>query len=425
MAGFGEITTSAPDPSLLPVEYVPDVIKMTAQQSALLSMSARRMLATRVTRIPVLSSLPQSYWVGTTTNDFSNMKQTTHAEWKGINLNVEELAVLVPVPNAYMADENFPVWSEIAPFIAESMGAKLDAAGIFGVDKPASWPDSILASATAAGNTVAEGTGVDFAQDVANLAAKMKRTGYAVNGFASEPGLGWELTGLRSTDGLPIYQPDLQGRGEGQGLYGFPLREVLDGAWDDDKAKLLAGDWTKSIVGIRQDITFERFDQGIISDTSGKVILNAMQQDCTVFRAVFRVAWAVAAPATRLAPNPDGTGSKYPFGLITPKSAVVPVAAPTNQALGSATATALTLTWDYAAGAGEAATGFEMAIRTPPNTGTWSTVATEGASATSHTFSGLTAGTQYEAQVRSIGAATQSAYVTATGTTSAAAAAKA
>lgn len=317
---FNEITTSAPDPTLLPVEYVPEVIKQTAQQSALLRLSARRMLAARTTRIPVLSSLPQSYWVGTTSNDFSDLKQTTHSEWKGINLNVEDLAVLVPVPNAYMADENFPVWGEIAPFVAESMGAKLDAAAIFGIDKPASWPTAIVPGATTAGNVVPEGTGKDLAVDVASLAAKLKRTGYSTNGFASEPGLGWDLTGLRSTDGIPIYQPDLQGRGEGQGLYGFPLAEVLDGSWDATKAKLIAGDWTKSIVGIRSDITFEQFSQGIISDATGKVVLNAMQQDCTVFRAVFRVAWAVAVPATRLEPNKDKPTGKFPFGVLTPKT---------------------------------------------------------------------------------------------------------
>lgn len=97
----------------------------------------------------------------------------------------------------------------------------------------------------------------------------------------------------------------------------------------------------------------------------------------------------------------------------------IPVAAPTAVTLGTPTSTGLTLNWSYAAGSGEPATGFEVAIRTPKTTGTWGAPVTKSASATSHAFSGLTASTEYEARIRSIGAETQSDYVLVTGTTSA------
>src|SRR5690606_40056150 len=81
-------------------------------------------------------------------------------------------------------------------------------------DKPQSWPGDIFHSAVAAGNTVMIGTGEDFGVDVALLGEKIALDGFAINGFASRPGLGWRLVGLRSEDGVPIYQPDLQnGRG--------------------------------------------------------------------------------------------------------------------------------------------------------------------------------------------------------------------
>ena len=67
--------------------------------------------------------------------------------------------------------------------------------------------------------------------------------------------------------------------GRGGALYGYPMSEVLNGAWDPAAADLLLGDWTKAIVGMRPDITFKMFDQGVITDGDGKVVWNAMQQD--------------------------------------------------------------------------------------------------------------------------------------------------
>ena len=73
-------------------------------------------------------------------------------------------------------------------------------------------------------------------------------------------------------------------------LYGFGLNEVDNGAWDATKAVLLGADWSNFVVGIRQDITYKVFDQGVISDTAGNVVYNLMQQDAQAMRVVMRVA---------------------------------------------------------------------------------------------------------------------------------------
>ena len=122
------------------------------------------------------------------------------------------------------------------------------------------------------------------------------------------------LVGLRDTNGAPIYTPSLAG-GTPSSLYGYPLSEVTNGAWHSEAATLLAADWSKFVVGVRQDITFEIFREGIISDEAGKVVFNAMQQDSKIMRVVFRVGFQVANPLTRI--NGDG-GSRYPAGVITP-----------------------------------------------------------------------------------------------------------
>ena len=113
-----------------------------------------------------------------------------------------------------------------------------------------------------------------------------------------------------------MYVPSLA-QGTPSTLYGYPLNEVMNGAWDAEKAVMLAADWSKFIVGIRQDMTYQIFDQGVISDSTGKVIVNLMQQDMKALRVVMRVGFAVANPMTRVADN----GDQYPAGFITPAAA--------------------------------------------------------------------------------------------------------
>src|SRR5690606_13226551 len=246
-------------------------------------------MSTRTQRQPVLDVLPTAYWVSGDTG----MKQTSAVDWKNVTLVAEELAVIVPVPEAYLDDAQVPIWDEVRPRIVEAFGKKIDEACLFGVDKPASWPEAIFPSLIAAGNYIPIGTGEDFGVDVALLGELIAKDGFAVNGFASRPGLKWRLVGLRSQEGAPIYQPDLQNGGGGN-LYGYPLSEVLNGAWDSDEAELIAGDWTKCIIGMRQDITWKMFDQGVISDGDGLVVLNLMQQDAVALRVTMRLAYATS-----------------------------------------------------------------------------------------------------------------------------------
>jgi HK97 family phage major capsid protein len=235
-----------------------------------------------------------------------------------VSLVAEELAVIVPIPEAYLDDAQVPIWDEVRPRIVEAIGAKIDAAAMFGTDKPTSWPAAIYPSAVAAGNTVRAGTGADFGVDVGALGEMIAKDGFAVNGFASRPGLKWKLSGIRSAQGIPIYQPNMQdGLGPGN-LLGYPISEVVNGSWDADEAELIAGDWSKAIIGMRQDITWKMFDQGVISDGSGAVVLNLMQQDSVALRVTMRVAYATSNPVTAL--NTDAN-TRFPFGVVQASTA--------------------------------------------------------------------------------------------------------
>lgn len=268
-------------------------------------------LSTKKAKQPVLSTLPEAYWVDGETG----LKQTTKAAWENVQITAEELAVIVPIPDALIDDADVPLWNEIKPLLIEAIGQKVDQAAIFGTDKPDSWPTALVPGAIAAENTLAVGTNNDFAADVAALAEKTSVGGVAVNGFASRPGLQWKLVGMRDANGQPIYTPSLSA-GAPSGLYGLPLNEVTNGAWNAAAAELLAADWDKVIVGVRQDITFDLFREGVITDSSGKVILNLMQQDSKALRVVFRVGFQIAQPLSRV------SGEKvFPAGVLTPATA--------------------------------------------------------------------------------------------------------
>lgn len=306
--------------SLIPDQVSKEIIQTMPQSSVIMTRAKKVPMSAKKEKQPVLASLPDAYWVNE-----GGLKQTTKTGWEDVTMTAEEMAVIVPIPDSVVEDSQINLWDTIKPLIAEAMGKKIDQAAIFGIDKPASWGTDILAGATAAGNNITEGTGKDLADDVAKLGRKLSEAGFGLSGFATMPGFGWQLAGLRNANGTPIYVPSLA-QGTPSTLYGYPLNEVVNGAWAIDKAVLLGADWTKFVYGVRQDITYQVFDQGVISDENGKVVLNLMQQDSKALRVVMRIGFAVANPLTRLKEK----GKQYPAGFVTPAA---PAASGTKKAL--------------------------------------------------------------------------------------------
>jgi len=309
MAGYSESITRSD--TLIPEPIANEIIQELPKASVLLSRARRARMSSKTLKQPVLSALPDAYWV----NGDAGLKQTTKAEWDNLVITAEELAALVVVPDAVIDDSSIPIWSEVRPLLVEAIGRKVDEAGLFGVDKPSSWPTAVIPAAKSAGNSVTEGTGDDLAQDVAELGQLVAEDGFAINGFASAPGLNWRLVGLRNEHGSPIYTPSLAA-GAPATLYGYALNEVTNGSWDADSAILLGADWSKFVVGVRQDITFSISDSAVITDTDGKVVVNAYQQDSKIMRVVFRVGFQVANPLTRI-----GGENRYPAGVLVPADA--------------------------------------------------------------------------------------------------------
>ncbi len=299
--------------TLIPDEQAREIIQGLPQDSVALSMFRQVRMSSKVRQQPVLSALPSAHWV----NGDTGLKQTTDMGWGSKQMVAEELAVIVPIPEAVLDDSDYDIFGEVRPRLVEAFGEKIDAAVLFGTEKPASWTDpAIVPGAVAAGNSVALGTStVDFVDDINEVMALVEDDDYDVNGFAARRRIRARLRGLRDADGNPIYSPSLA-QGQPATLFGEPIGYVRNRAWDGDEAELIAGDFSQAIIGIRQDITFKLLDQAVISDADGKVILNLAQQDSVALRAVMRVGYAVNTPMTRA--NMDAA-NPFPFGVLTPE----------------------------------------------------------------------------------------------------------
>jgi HK97 family phage major capsid protein len=309
---------------LVPEPLSADVWQEAPKMSAALSLMRTVPLSAKTERLPVLDVLPISYWVGGDTG----LEQTSLQEWKGVTLVVEQLATIIPIPVAYMDDTQIPIWAQVLPRMGESAGKLIDQAIFWGANIPSTWGTPVYPAAIQAGNYVQDGFldaegaegAADFGQSVAALGDHMSQTGYDLTAFAARPGLKWRLAGMRSEQGNPIFQPDMTAPASGT-LYGYPISMPLNGSWDSSRAQLLAGDFSKAIIGMRQDMTYKMLDQAVISDDNGKVILNLAQQNAVAMRLIMRLAYATINPVTVMAPSDtiDGAGSttmRWPFGVV-------------------------------------------------------------------------------------------------------------
>lgn len=274
-------------------------------------------MTSKQTRVPVLDMLPMAYWV----NGDTGFKQTSQQAWDNVWLTAEELAVIVPIPEAVVDDASFDILGEVEPRVIEAIGHRVDQAIIFGINKPAGWDADIITRARQAGNNVSPGgtpNYFDLIMGENGVIAKVEEDGYMVNGAMASMGMRAKLRGLKGTDGHPIFKSDMQGPTQ-YALDGAPMYFPKNGAFDNTIAQLIVGDFGQAVYAIRQDITVKILDQGVIQDPVTKAIVyNLAQQDMIALRVVFRMGWALPNPATRI--DEDRTGCA--FAYLEPASAI-------------------------------------------------------------------------------------------------------
>ena len=313
--------------ALIPEATAKEILQNVPEQSKFLQLATRTAdMSTKTVKRPVLESLPMAYFVdqtsGDTNDDDIGYKKTTSMEWGNLNLVAEEIACIVPIPENVIDDADYDLWGEYRPQIEAAFGVVIDQAAFFGVNKPASWGTAIVPGAISAGNTLAINslTGKDLASHIigeGGLMEKVELDGYEVNGFYAASSMKAKLRDLRTQDGALLYLPSLT-TGTPSTINGEPAYFDKNGVFNNS-ALMIAGDWSKAVWAMRQDMTFKILDQAVIQDPSTKeIVYNLAQQDMVALRCKMRLAVQTVNPINRM--NTDKT-TRYPFAVLTPAGA--------------------------------------------------------------------------------------------------------
>ena len=104
---------------LIPENVTREIIQGVAAESAVLRMGRRLPnMTSRTQAMNVLDMLPMAYWVDGDTG----FKRTSKQAWDKKKIYAEELAVIIPIPEAVLDDADYDIWAEIKPRIVEAFG---------------------------------------------------------------------------------------------------------------------------------------------------------------------------------------------------------------------------------------------------------------------------------------------------------------
>lgn len=298
--------------SLIPTQEANEIIQGTITQSAVLSRGRKLAnMTSRQYKMPVLDMLPIAYFV----NGDTGQKKTTKQAWDKKFITAEEIAVIVPIPEAVLDDAEYDIWAEVKPRVTEAFGKVIDGAILFDVDKPSTWRDGVVTTATKAQSVVTLGASDNLYDKIMaeeGVIAKVEDSGYLVNGHMADISMRAKLRGLKDADGNPIFKSDMQGA-TSYSLDGSPMNFPNNGAFDKSKALMISGDFSQLVYSIRQDITFKLFTEGVVQNTDGTIAYNLMQNDMVALRAVMRLGWEIPNPINAL--KTDKT-KRCPFSIL-------------------------------------------------------------------------------------------------------------
>ena len=103
--------------ALISEQVASEIIQGVTEQSAVMRMGRKLPnMSKKKYRMPVLDMLPMAYWV----DGDSGMKQTSKMQWKNKFIVAEELAVIIPIPEAVLDDADYDIWGEVRPRAGET-----------------------------------------------------------------------------------------------------------------------------------------------------------------------------------------------------------------------------------------------------------------------------------------------------------------
>lgn len=320
---YNNIISRTDAASLIPEEVSAEIFNSVVEMNPIMRL-ARRLpnMSSSTRRLPVMSALASAYFVSGDTG----LKQTSEVSWANKYVTAEELAVIVPIPEAVLDDAGYDIWGQVRPEIEKAISVAINAAVINGTNIPASWTTDLgaaglRAGANTAGNLVSLAAYADpyeailgeTAAGVDGLYMTVEADGFMVTGNIAALSMKGILRNTRDSNGQPIFKTNMQD-GSRYELDGTPIYFPTDNSIPSATELMISGQWDQLVYSIRQDITYKILDQAVIQDAGGSIIYNLAQQDMVALRAVIRLGFALPNPINRAQST---AASRYPFGILT------------------------------------------------------------------------------------------------------------
>ena len=145
-------------------------------------------------------------------------------------------------PDAFIDDSEFPVWDSVRSEVAKAIALTLDAAVLYGTGAPSSYPTGARRPRRCGAN------GADALEAIDKCGEPIEATG--LTRTASPPA---RASGRRCAPRIASPRAAVARRRAER------LRDAghADGGVGSSKGDALVGDWSKLLVGIREDIRFE------------------------------------------------------------------------------------------------------------------------------------------------------------------------
>lgn len=282
--------------SLIPPELVHEIIQGATKYSVALQIfkRGRNMLRDEVL-MPALSMLPEGGWL----NSDNAIKPLTDQAWEMVEMYAEEYAARVIIPDNVREDAVFDMWGEILPRLQEHYGKAFDQAVFMGVNKPRRFRADLVTACYQAGAVVQSTTNIN--NDINNALSLVEQSGYDPTALVA--GVGMKAKFRMNLDGVgrPLYLPFIEQLN----------KYYLDnGAWDDNKALMIVGDFSQAMYSVREDMTVK-----ISADAAtnyGGTLHSMFDEDSQVMRAKWRIGFAIPNPINIL----NQTNSRFPFAII-------------------------------------------------------------------------------------------------------------
>ncbi len=241
----------------VPVEQANEIMKEIARGSSILRLSKVEPMESDTKKFPIMTEGPGAYWVGE-----AERIKTSEAKWIFPEMHAKKVAVIIPVTKEKLNDTTINVFEELKPAIAEAFYKAIDAACLFGINSP--FAKNIFESAVDAENYIIDGTST-LDLDVSDTMALVEDAGLEVNGFTAHYGIKNRLRKLRDGNGNQLFVNGV----DQKEFYNEPIEFSRNGSWDKTKAEIIAADWTKSLVGIREGLDYEILKEATLQGTLG------------------------------------------------------------------------------------------------------------------------------------------------------------